>query len=324
MKKGFTLVELLAVIAILAILVIIALPNVMGLFNDAKEQSFQTETKEILKVVEQQWMSDSLFSTGAKTYAKCNGCTGKQLDLTGRDNLEYYVVVDKGGNVDEFYVTDGTYQYSYVRPAGETKGLKPEGIKDVKKIAEIDNQEVFAITPSGVETGNVVVLFVTDENPARNDGNFFVGSNVSGVNSRNYIFDNYYDAINTPARNGSNINFFIKVKSNNSVISETSLGFMYEGNVYYMEVPNGTTTDFTAKREALARILPETACRLNAATSGGHGSPIVTNRSYFCNVEDRSGNSTVYSIHESGSISISNGDWECILSSDLAKCVISE
>ena len=33
-KKGFTLVELLAAIAIL---VIIALPNVMGMFNNAKK-----------------------------------------------------------------------------------------------------------------------------------------------------------------------------------------------------------------------------------------------------------------------------------------------
>ena len=33
-NKGFTLVELLAVIAILAILVIIALPNVLKMFND--------------------------------------------------------------------------------------------------------------------------------------------------------------------------------------------------------------------------------------------------------------------------------------------------
>jgi len=44
-KKGFTLVELLAVIAILAILVIIAIPNVMKMFNDAKKSSFETEIK---------------------------------------------------------------------------------------------------------------------------------------------------------------------------------------------------------------------------------------------------------------------------------------
>ena len=44
-KKGFTLVELLAVIAILAILIILALPNIMSLFNNAKENAFITETK---------------------------------------------------------------------------------------------------------------------------------------------------------------------------------------------------------------------------------------------------------------------------------------
>ena len=49
MKKGFTLVELLAVIAILAILVIIALPNVMKMFRDAKKNSFTTEIKEVFK-----------------------------------------------------------------------------------------------------------------------------------------------------------------------------------------------------------------------------------------------------------------------------------
>lgn len=39
-KRGFTLVELLAVIAILALLVIIALPNVLSMFNNAKKIYF--------------------------------------------------------------------------------------------------------------------------------------------------------------------------------------------------------------------------------------------------------------------------------------------
>ena len=42
-RRGFTLVELLAVIAILAILVIIALPNIMSMFNQARKNSFTTE-----------------------------------------------------------------------------------------------------------------------------------------------------------------------------------------------------------------------------------------------------------------------------------------
>ena len=43
-KKGFTLVELLAVIAILAILVIIALPNVLSMYNEARKNTFVTES----------------------------------------------------------------------------------------------------------------------------------------------------------------------------------------------------------------------------------------------------------------------------------------
>ena len=47
-KKGFTLVELLAVIAILALLVIIALPNVLSMFNNAKKDLFYNRSKKCI------------------------------------------------------------------------------------------------------------------------------------------------------------------------------------------------------------------------------------------------------------------------------------
>ncbi len=90
-RKGFTLVELLAVIAILAILVIIALPNVMGMFNTAKENSFKTEIKEIFKTAEQTWINDSMFNSGEKVYSRCKSGCSNSLDLTGRSELEYYI-----------------------------------------------------------------------------------------------------------------------------------------------------------------------------------------------------------------------------------------
>ena len=62
-RKGFTLVELLAVVAILSLLVIIALPNVMSMFNNAKKNAFATELKEVYKTAEQKWISDSVSST---------------------------------------------------------------------------------------------------------------------------------------------------------------------------------------------------------------------------------------------------------------------
>ena len=53
-RQGFTLVELLAVIAILAILVLVAVPNVLGMFNQAKKDTFTTETKEMVRIAQQQ------------------------------------------------------------------------------------------------------------------------------------------------------------------------------------------------------------------------------------------------------------------------------
>ena len=144
-RKGFTLVELLAVIAILAILVIIALPNVMGMFNTAKENSFRTEIKEVFKTAEQQWIQDSMYNTGEQTYRRCSGCSGKSLSLSGRTELEYYIKFNKSGEVVEFKATDGTFQYSYNNP---NKPLKIEDINDVQKVADITNDSDLVVIGS--------------------------------------------------------------------------------------------------------------------------------------------------------------------------------
>ena len=145
-KDGFTLVELLAVIAILAILVIIALPNVMGMFNDAKKSSFTTELKQIYKVAQQTYINDSMFDQGEQVYARCNsGKCEKELDLSGRTQLEYYIKIDKGGKVSEFYATDGTYQYSY-----SDGDLLVENIGGVKQVSEIEDDEIIKIVDCNV------------------------------------------------------------------------------------------------------------------------------------------------------------------------------
>ena len=59
-NKGFTLVELLAVIAILAILVIVAMPNVLGMFNQAKSSTFVTEVQEYLSAAYTKFMTEAL------------------------------------------------------------------------------------------------------------------------------------------------------------------------------------------------------------------------------------------------------------------------
>ena len=139
-KNGFTLVELLAVIAILAILVIIALPNVMGMFNTAKKNSFITECKTIYGVAMEEWINDSMFETSTRTYSRCATCTGKSLSLSGRNNLDYIIEIDKSGCVTKYYATDGTYQYKF-----EDGCLKKEDIDDPDEVAELQNYERIGI-----------------------------------------------------------------------------------------------------------------------------------------------------------------------------------
>ena len=55
-KRGFTLVELLAVIAILAILVIMALPAVLRMFEKARVDSFTNEINTIIRTTRQQYL----------------------------------------------------------------------------------------------------------------------------------------------------------------------------------------------------------------------------------------------------------------------------
>ena len=137
-KKGFTLVELLAVIAILALLVIIALPNVMSMFNKAKKSSFETEVTEIFKGSLSQWMNDSLSVAKSKIYGKCNNAScGTELDnMNIRSNLEYMVKLDGTGKVTKLFVTDGTYQYEYNGPE-----LKQDDIKEATTIAELEYED---------------------------------------------------------------------------------------------------------------------------------------------------------------------------------------
>ena len=123
-KKGFTLVELLAVIAILAILVIIALPNVLGMFRQAKQNSFQEEAQKLYQTATTEYINGALGTTISDCFSGTEG--EKNLDLTGR-HLDYLVRFTDG-KITTFKVTDGTYKVDL--PAAEASGeIKVTDIK---------------------------------------------------------------------------------------------------------------------------------------------------------------------------------------------------
>ena len=139
-KKGFTLVELLAVIAILAILVIIALPNVLEMFNNAKKNTFVTEIESIYKQAQTDFINDSLSSSGAKTYCASGSNSGFTVTCT-TDNKEhplqltttkaYYISMTSDGTVTHIGVADKSFVYGAGSATAPVKAITEINAKNV-------------------------------------------------------------------------------------------------------------------------------------------------------------------------------------------------
>ena len=201
-KNGFTLVELLAVIAILAILVIIALPNVMGMFNSAKKSSFMTEVKQIYKVAQQEWINDSMFNTSTKEYGRCNGCSYKELGLSGRKEIKYYIKIDKAGTVLKYKVNDGTYEYYY---SGNGLNIEEISLEDVVAASSDDLQvKQYVYTNSTIGTSTTVSRL-----------------------SRKY--NTYQEVVNATGEG-----IFLRCEVEGDTIVTVDLGFVHNSQAYYL------------------------------------------------------------------------------------------
>ena len=104
-KKGFTLVELLAVIAILSILVIIALPNVINMYTKAQKEAFLTETKKVYSEAEKKYISSSI---SGNTNTIINSEDDSKLDMTG-EKLQYCILLYNNGKVKDLKVSNGKW-----------------------------------------------------------------------------------------------------------------------------------------------------------------------------------------------------------------------
>ena len=113
-KNGFTLVEILAVIAIIAILATLVLPNIIDTFKKSKKNNFLTEAREVYKTAKNQYVYDRAkgfnsikYQHGFNTYS---GSDVKELDLNGRVDYNYLVVINTNGEIIYFIVQDNDYK----------------------------------------------------------------------------------------------------------------------------------------------------------------------------------------------------------------------
>ena len=91
-KKGFTLVELLAVIVILAVILIIAMPRISDVINNSKKSSFEATAKLIASQAEKKYTENQVLDgSGA---IKCSDV----VKLNDRDYGACTITFDASGN----------------------------------------------------------------------------------------------------------------------------------------------------------------------------------------------------------------------------------
>ena len=117
-KKGFTLVELLAVVALMGVLVIILSTDVIETFKGTKKQNFVTETREVCREATNTFLRESIVTLQAKNYYKFGNDSSHALNLNGRQEFNYFIKVNTDGEVIGLLTWDGTYTIRIVNGYG--------------------------------------------------------------------------------------------------------------------------------------------------------------------------------------------------------------
>jgi prepilin-type N-terminal cleavage/methylation domain-containing protein len=107
-KRGFTLVELMAVLAVLAIISAIAVPRFTGTIKAAKEGADESSALIIARAAEQKWIDDG--ETGSKTYHKDDLVPDyvKEIDWQNSSYNDVEAVLDGNGNCTSVKYYDGS------------------------------------------------------------------------------------------------------------------------------------------------------------------------------------------------------------------------
>ena len=114
-KKGFTLVELLAVIVVLAIIALIAVPTILGVIDKAKRGAFKASVMGIIE------SGELYLATGTLNYnendemvftcngSKCETSTGEKLSFKGEVPVSGNLVIKKDGTIEASLLTNNNY-----------------------------------------------------------------------------------------------------------------------------------------------------------------------------------------------------------------------
>ena len=111
-KKGFTLVELLAVIVILAVILIIAMPKISDVIKNSKEASLETTAKLIASQAEKKYTENQVLDNSStikcSDVAKISANDYESCNITFDDKGNAKVSIVGKGKFEGLQVVDGT------------------------------------------------------------------------------------------------------------------------------------------------------------------------------------------------------------------------
>lgn len=128
-KKGFTLVELIAVIALLSIIMLLIVPNVADYLNSSKKTLFYDNVVNMFKSATTTFMyQDDPTNT---TFSN----NGVKLDVDVESEYVYTIKVNNYGEVISIDVNNGVYSYnkssSDINEGLNKSYIKLEDVKDM-------------------------------------------------------------------------------------------------------------------------------------------------------------------------------------------------
>ena len=128
-KKGFTLVELIAVIALLSIIMLLIVPNIANYLNGSKKTLFYDNVVNMFKSATTTFMyQDDPTNT---TFSN----NGVKLDVDVESEYVYTIKVNNYGEVISIDVNNGVYSYnkssSDINEGLNKSDIKLEDVKDM-------------------------------------------------------------------------------------------------------------------------------------------------------------------------------------------------
>ena len=155
MKKGFTLIELLAVIVILAIIALIATPIILGIINDAREESNERSVELYASAV-RNGIAAYQLREGKEvlpgTYNKDNKLPFEP-EYDGKVDCENVIISETGKvSLEKCTVNGGTKEYGYGIEQDETPSTP---VAKACTLADVDDDNI-------ADVGEVVTCNISD------------------------------------------------------------------------------------------------------------------------------------------------------------------